>query len=710
MTTDAWHGRVLGGYRVAGRLGTALGGELYAAEQIDRSRPVILKIVSASVAASSGFAERFERDAALLAAFFHPHVATVYEAGVQDGTHYLATRPVEGPTLERVIADAGMLDHVRVTELIAQVAAALDAVHERGVVHGGLSPASIVVRRHEGAELASITDFAVVDDTSLYGGLFDRPSGTAPPPIDYAAPEQVRGERATPRTDVYALGAILFTALTGSPPFSDRPAGATLEAHLHEPVPSVALIDELPAGFDEIFARALAKDPADRYASASELAVALPNKLRVLSTWRSMLVAGTMAPGADPAAGSPAQPEPLPPPAALTAPAPAVAAPLPADDLDDGVFDLGDDEVDTGITGETGELPQTEEDLDDSLVARALAPPEPARPQRRVGRPRGPRYRAPRNRTKPRKKRPLPDIEPIAVPERPVPARRKRSKVPFIAVAVLLLATVASLLAAAGAFDGAGAGDGERASVTTPTVSEARALAQLRKDGEARVARERAARKAAAAKTDGGSDKAAADKAAADKAKADKAAAAKAKADKAAAAKSKADKAAAAKSKADKAAADKSNADKSAADKAAAAKAKADKAKADKAAADKAKADKAASGSGSAGSGGSSTSGAGSSASAASLRWPSGRSAYTAVIYASSSDRAGALKRARRAAASLGVRTGVLRSSDFSNLEPGVWVAFAGVYSSEARAQRAADRLKRAGLAPAPYTRFVASR
>ena len=80
------------------------------------------------------------------------------------------------------------------------------------------------------------------------------------------------------------------------------------------------------------------------------------------------------------------------------------------------------------------------------------------------------------------------------------------------------------------------------------------------------------------------------------------------------------------------------------------------------------------------------------------------------MIYASSTDRAGALKRARRAAASLGLRAGVLRSSDFSNLESGVWVAFAGVYSSEAQARRTADRLKRAGLAPEPYTRFVASR
>ena len=199
MTTDPWYGRDLGGYRVGDELGTALGGELYAAQQVARGRPVVLKIVDPSVAAATGFRGRFERDVALLGSFFHPHVVTLYGAGTVEGTSILAMRPDDDPTLEELIAESGALDTPRAIALVAQVASALDAVHQRGLVHRALSPASILVRAADGGEQAAITDFAVADDTAGYGGLFSPPPGTAPPPIDYAAPEQVRGDPTTPR-------------------------------------------------------------------------------------------------------------------------------------------------------------------------------------------------------------------------------------------------------------------------------------------------------------------------------------------------------------------------------------------------------------------------------------------------------------------------------------------------------------------------------
>ena len=145
------------------------------------------KVVDDGVLAGRGFRERFERDARALGSFYHPHVVTLYGAGTSQGTAYLATRPVDGPTLEELVARAGTLDHLRVTELIAQVAAALDAAHERGLLHRGLSPRSILVRAREGLEHAQITDFAIADDTAVYGGMFDRPEGIR------AAADRLRG-------------------------------------------------------------------------------------------------------------------------------------------------------------------------------------------------------------------------------------------------------------------------------------------------------------------------------------------------------------------------------------------------------------------------------------------------------------------------------------------------------------------------------------
>ncbi len=311
MTPDPWYGRELGGYRVGDELGTALGGELYAAHQIARGRPVVLKIVDPTVAAAAGFRARFERDVALLGSFFHPHVVTLYGAGTVEGTSFLAMRPDDDPTLEELIAQVGALDTPRATAIVAQIATALDAVHQRGLVHRGLSPASILVRTADAGEQAAITDFAVADDTAGYGGLFTPPLGTAPPPVDYAAPEQVRGDPTTPASDVYALGAILFEALTGLAPFSDLPRGATLEAHLHEPVPrATALIFDLAPSFDDLFARALAKDPADRFASAGELVAAIPAAERVARRRGAATVVARRrgAPGGEPTAphGEPA--------------------------------------------------------------------------------------------------------------------------------------------------------------------------------------------------------------------------------------------------------------------------------------------------------------------------------------------------------------------------------------------------------------------
>jgi len=191
---SSWHGRNVGPFRIARSLGEGFGGELFEAEQSDRNRPALLKLVTPSVAASEGFTQRFERDTGHLGSFLHPNVVTLYAAGVDANTYYLAMRPVRGRTLAALIAEAGALSPRRAVELIGGVASAIDEGHRRGLLHRGLAPASILVSDRDGREQASVTDYAVADDTSLYGGMLTLPPGTAPPRVDYAAPEQVRGE------------------------------------------------------------------------------------------------------------------------------------------------------------------------------------------------------------------------------------------------------------------------------------------------------------------------------------------------------------------------------------------------------------------------------------------------------------------------------------------------------------------------------------
>ena len=452
MSTGSWYHRVLDGYRVGAHAGVALGGDLYDAEQLPSSRRVQLKIIAPTVAAASGFAARHEHDVALLSSFSHPHVMTLLGAGRADGATYMASKPLAGRTLSELILVYGRLDHVRVTELVAQLAAALDAAHERGLVHRGLSPSSIVVGTHDGLEHATITDFAVADDPALYRGLFARPSGTAPPPADYAAPEQIRGDAADARSDVYALGAIIFHALTGRTPFADRPLVAKLEAHLSEPVPSAAeLVDDLPSGFDELLARALAKDPADRFESASELALALPDQARVRAVGLAMLPATDVVEDAgaiedaelieDAVVVEVEPPEPAGEPAVAEQPD-AYVVPEEED------FDvLGDEEplapIDDG--------PYDEDLDDDELYEEAWEPaPSPAATQESRG-------RAPKA---------DPDDELVRA-AKPV---ARLSRPALIAVLVLLLAAIGGTLLAAGVFEQADEPDTSSGS-TPPTAA-----------------------------------------------------------------------------------------------------------------------------------------------------------------------------------------------------------------------------------------------
>jgi serine/threonine-protein kinase len=256
---------VVAGYRIDGTLGQGGMGTVYRATQLSLERQVALKVLTPQLSSDPTFRERFRREGLLQAALDHPHVVTVYEAGEADNRLFLAMQMIEGPTLADLVL-RHELDNRRALRLLTQVADALDAAHAKGLIHRDVKPQNVLVGAGDHAYLA---DFGLTkgesNSTMTATGFF---VGT----IDYIAPEQARGERATPRSDVYALAAVLCECLTGQVPYVRGSEERVLIAHLSEPPPRPSQVrSHLPEAIDEVVARGMAKDPDARPSSAGEL-------------------------------------------------------------------------------------------------------------------------------------------------------------------------------------------------------------------------------------------------------------------------------------------------------------------------------------------------------------------------------------------------------------------------------------------------------
>ncbi len=244
-------------------------GVVYRAVQLDGGRVVALKLIASDRASDPEFRERFQREQRMAAAIDHPNVVPVHGVGEEDGELYLAMRYVRGTDLHALIRREGALEAARAVAIVGQVAAALDAAHAAGLVHRDVKPANVLVAGDREVERAYLSDFGLTrlqaSDTHLThsGGWI----GTT----DFTSPEQLRGERVDARADVYSLGCVLFAALAGEPPFVRETVPATILAHLGDAPPRPSEIGA-PKGFDRVIARSLAKEAADRYPSAGDLA------------------------------------------------------------------------------------------------------------------------------------------------------------------------------------------------------------------------------------------------------------------------------------------------------------------------------------------------------------------------------------------------------------------------------------------------------
>jgi Protein kinase domain len=253
------------GYRIDGQLGEGGMGTVYRATQLSLERVVALKVLTVELSSDAGFRERFRREGLQQAALDHPHIVTVYEAGETENRLFLAMRMVEGPTLKELI-QRRELDDRRALRLLTQVAEALDAAHERGLIHRDVKPQNVLVGAGDHAYLADFGLTKAHDDAGM------TETGQFVGTIDYISPEQARGDHATARSDAYALTAVLYECLTGEVPFVRATEERALLAHLSEPPPrSSEVRSDLPAAMDDVIAAGMAKDPAERPASAGDL-------------------------------------------------------------------------------------------------------------------------------------------------------------------------------------------------------------------------------------------------------------------------------------------------------------------------------------------------------------------------------------------------------------------------------------------------------
>ena len=267
-------GSRFGGYVVEARLGRGGMGAVFLATHERLGRKAALKVVAPELADDDEFRARFLRESELAASLDHPNVIPIYDAGELDGVLYLAMRYVDGPSLQARLR-GGPLSPEETSEIVRQIAGALDAAHGAGLVHRDVKPANILLAEPGGQ--AYLCDFGLARRTSSEGatqtGFF---LGT----VDYCAPEQIEGGPVDGRADVYALGGVRYHCLAGQPPYVRSSEFAVLQAHLDDPPPAPSAVRAgLPPGIDTVVATAMAKRPEERYATAGSLAAALSDAL-----------------------------------------------------------------------------------------------------------------------------------------------------------------------------------------------------------------------------------------------------------------------------------------------------------------------------------------------------------------------------------------------------------------------------------------------
>ena len=264
-------GKVLAGrYEVGELLGRGGMAEVYLATDQVLDRPVAFKILGGWLANDATFVERFRREALAAARISHPNLVAVFDAGSEDGVHYIVMEHVAGETLGDLLRKEGRLDPARATRIATDVAEALGVAHAARMVHRDVKPANVMLTPDGRTKLM---DLGIA--RSLDGESITRASsilGTA----GYVSPEQARGDPVDHRSDVYSLGCVLYEMLTGRQPFEAADPLAVAYKHVHEtPARPTSLEPSIPPALEAVTSRAMEKDPAARFQSVADMASAL---------------------------------------------------------------------------------------------------------------------------------------------------------------------------------------------------------------------------------------------------------------------------------------------------------------------------------------------------------------------------------------------------------------------------------------------------
>ncbi len=298
------NGDVFAGYRILRALGFGGMGEVYLVQHPRLPRHDALKILPADMSANPEFRARFNREAELAAGLYHPHIVGIHDRGEFNGQLWISMDYIDGPDAGRLLREQypGGMPPWEVADIVTAVADALDYAHARGLLHRDVKPPNILLTNPErgGRRLIVLADFGIARNAAEANGLTD--TNVTVGTVNYASPEQLMGSKLDGRADQYSLAATAYHLLIGSPMFGSSNAAVVIGQHLNAPPPRLGDVRPELARLDPVLAKALAKNPDDRFRSCTEFANALRQAVEA-------------SPGPLPAHGGiQAQQAPLPPP------------------------------------------------------------------------------------------------------------------------------------------------------------------------------------------------------------------------------------------------------------------------------------------------------------------------------------------------------------------------------------------------------------
>ncbi|MFC9998502.1 serine/threonine-protein kinase [Nocardia sp. NPDC127526] len=273
-------GTIVGGYRIDRVLGSGGMGTVYLAKHPSLPRMDALKVLSAELSRDSEFRRRFEREANVVAGLDHPNIVSVHNRGEEHGQLWIAMQLVEGTDASAEMQrDPTAMTPLRALRIVTEVGKGLDYAHRKGLLHRDVKPANFLLSSADGEdERALLADFGVAKSTEDTVELTQTGSFVAT--IAYAPPEQLSGQPLDHRADLYSLACSFYKLLVGQNPYPATQPALVMMGHLHEPPPRATAINpHLPEAIDYVFARALAKNPAERFGSAREFTDAAANAL-----------------------------------------------------------------------------------------------------------------------------------------------------------------------------------------------------------------------------------------------------------------------------------------------------------------------------------------------------------------------------------------------------------------------------------------------